>query len=293
MNLKRLIVISSCGLSLAACNSLFYQPDSLKYTLPEQLSKRYEELRIPVGTRGETLHAWHLYTEHKNKKGVILHFHGNAQNMSAHVNFVAWLLHEGYDVFTFDYRGYGQSNGVAQRDNSIEDGLAVLKTIETRLNETPLFIIAQSLGGAVAVAALQERPDTAVTALVLESSFHSYRSLAQSKLGHFFLTWPLQWPLSFLVTDTHSPSGRSTQLNIPTLLIHGTRDPVVPYQEGVELAHTIRKANLSETLFHLEVGRSHTPCFASAQKTKCKRAVLAFLNSAVQPTQPTDGIKKQ
>lgn len=293
MKLKNLIIGAICGLTVTACNSLFYQPDSLQYSLPEQLSKRYDELRIPVGTRGETLHAWHLYTEQKNKKGVILHFHGNAQNMSAHVHFVWWLLHEGYDIFTFDYRGYGQSGGVAQRDNSIEDGLAVLKTIESRTQGVPLFIIAQSLGGAIAVAALQEKPDTPVKALVLESSFHSYRSLAQRKLSNFFLTWPLQWPLSFLVTDTHSPSGRTTQLNIPTLLIHGTKDPVVPYEEGVALAHTIRGANLSETAFHLEVGRSHTPCFASPQKTKCKQAVLDFLSNAQQPTQSADGTKTQ
>lgn len=282
-----------CSLSALACNSLFYHPDALKYTLPEQLTEKYEELRIPVGTRGEALHAWHLHTGQKGKKGIIVHFHGNAQNMSAHVQFVWWLLFEGYDLITFDYRGYGQSDGKANRENTVEDAQAILTAVAKRAQGHPVFIVAQSLGGAVAVAALQQQSNHKFNALVLESSFHSYRSLAQRKLGGFFLTWALQWPLSFLVTDTHSPSVSSTALNIPTLLIHGSEDPVVPYQEGLELAHFIQSNNKGPTFFRTELGSQHTSCFASIRDSHCKQAVLTFLAEHSQPQPHNDKVNPQ
>jgi len=282
MKLTVIISALSCGLTSVACNSLFYHPDALKYSLPEQLSEKFDDFRIPVGQQGETLHAWHLHSPAKNKKGLIVHFHGNAQNMSAHVQFVWWFLQEGYDLLTFDYRGYGQSDGKVSRENSIEDAAAVLSAAELRAQDKPIFIVAQSLGGAIAVAALQQRANSAgISALVVESSFHSYRSVAQSKLGSFFLTWPLQWPLSFLVTDAHSPNQSSSPLDIPTLLIHGSKDPVVPYQEGLELAHLIQTTNRGRTSFRTELGRQHTSCFASPQGSQCKNAVLDFFAEAV------------
>ncbi|MEY2987794.1 MAG: hypothetical protein RJB13_1315 [Pseudomonadota bacterium] len=289
MKLKLFIVTLGCGLIASGCNSLFYYPDALKYTLPEQLSEKFDDFRIPVGSQGETLHAWHLHSPVKSKKGLIVHFHGNAQNMSAHVQFVWWFLQEGYDLLTFDYRGYGQSDGKPSRENSVEDATAVLSAARQIAKEGPIFIVGQSLGGAIAVAALQRQQaqNSNFNALVLESSFHSYRSVAQSKLASFVLTWPLQWPLSFLVTDEYSPSQSDSAFNIPTLLIHGSKDPVVPYQEGLELAHLIQKTNQGQTYFLTELGRQHTSCFASPQGSKCKNAVLSFFKDVVSSESQT------
>jgi hypothetical protein len=71
--------------------------------------------------------------------------------------------------------------------------------------------------------------------LILDSAFASYRSLARSKLAGVWLTWPLQWPLSYLVTDEFSPIDAIAQLRVPLLMIHGDRDPVVPLAEGQQL----------------------------------------------------------
>ena len=281
--MKLLAIISTLSGALAVLggNSLFYHPDALKYSLPEQLSEKFDELRIPVGNQGENLHAWHLHSPAKNKKGLIVHFHGNAQNMSAHVQFVWWFLQEGYDLLTFDYRGYGQSDGNINRENSIEDATTILRAAQQRAQGRPLFIVAQSIGGVIAVAALQQRNNADIKALVLESSFHSYRRVAQSKLGSFFLTWPLQWPLSFLVTDSYSPNQSNSPINIPTLVIHGSKDRIVPYEEGLELAHMIQATNRNSTYFRTELGRNHTSCFISPELTACKKAVLDFFTDSM------------
>lgn len=269
-------------LLLTACNSLFYHPDALNWTLPEQITKNFSEHRIAVGKLGESIHAWHLRTE-KNKKGTVVHFHGNAQNMTAHVLFVSWLLEEGFDVLTFDYRGYGKSSGKVSRENTVEDGIAVLNWLSENEKSTPVLVVAQSLGGAIATVALQKSKPSNVAGVVLESTFSSYRTLARNKLANFFLTWPLQWPLSYLITDTLSPDRFISQYNFPTLIVHGSRDIVVPYSEGLTLASLIEQESTNRIIMRTELGRGHTSCFVGhPEATQCKKAVLDFLNEALQ-----------
>lgn len=44
-------------------------------------------------------------------RGTVLHFHGNAANISNHVLQVEWLPDRGFNLLVFDYRGYGISQG--------------------------------------------------------------------------------------------------------------------------------------------------------------------------------------
>ena len=77
---------------------------------------------------GLKLHGWHLKAKDKSR-GTILQLHGNAENISTHVNSVLWLALEGYDVFNFDYRGYGKSEGSPTLDGVHIDARAALETV--------------------------------------------------------------------------------------------------------------------------------------------------------------------
>ena len=72
-------------------------------------------------------------------------------------------------------------------------------------------------------------------AIILDSTFGSYRIISRQKLSSIWLTWHLQWPLSFLVSDNLSPIDYIKQVKIPTLFIHSTEDPVVPFESGSSL----------------------------------------------------------
>jgi hypothetical protein len=55
-----------------------------------------------------------------------------------------------------------------------------------------------------------------------ESTFASYRGIAREKLANFWLTWPLQVPLSWAVDDDYSPVDAIGRVSpIPVLIIHG------------------------------------------------------------------------
>ncbi|MEY3901835.1 MAG: hypothetical protein RL189_1141 [Pseudomonadota bacterium] len=275
---SRVAILSALATQAAACNSLFYQPDKFIYSLPRQVTPSFEEFRIPTGPNGEKLNVW-KFQARRPRVGTVVHFHGNAQNMSAHVWFVAWMIDAGFDVVTFDYRGYGESDGVANRQNTIEDGQAVLNWVVQQPASAPVFVIGQSLGGAVAFASLaQLDPQPPIRALIIESSFVSYRQLARRKLGSFFLTWPLQWPLSFLVTDHLSPRELKLKSPLPIMFVHGTRDAVVPYSEGVDFAGKAEREQNGVSFFSHE-GGGHTSCFMEGRDNSCQREVLQFLSS--------------
>ena len=125
---------------LSACNSVFYYPDSLVYLTPDKLGIVYDELKIPVKNSQEKdqpdtfLSAWRLHSKQQPANGTILHFHGNAQNMTAHFLYVAWLTEFGFDVITFDYRGYGSSASLplklSTREALFEDAIAALSFVQ-------------------------------------------------------------------------------------------------------------------------------------------------------------------
>jgi uncharacterized protein len=223
---------------LGACNSVFYHPLPQDLYDPKSLGFRYSDERIP-SEQGIILAAfWFKSLTRESHKKLIVHFHGNAENMTSHFMFTAWLTQEGFDVLTFDYRGYGRSSPVPPtREGLVEDGCAVFRWVQQHpeLKDYELHVIGQSIGGAVAVSSIAHCAADQVKGLVLDSTFSSYRRIARQTLGGFFLTWPLQYPLSFLVTDDWSPIDSIHQLKMKMLFFHNVHDPVVPYKLGKEL----------------------------------------------------------
>lgn len=228
-----LIVVATCGFALS-CNHLFYYPDNIEYLKPDKFGLKYEQISLPSGD--ETLHMWKISGNRVETPGKVLHFHGNAQNLSSHFLFSAWLARFGYDVYIFDYRGYGRSTGEPSRKGLVDDGIAALRHVAAR-DDKDLFVLAQSLGGAVAVPAMALAGSAAekVRLLTIDSSFPSYRALAREKLSSFWLTWPFQWPFSFFVSDDYSAAEYIGTLRVPLLIVHGTKDRVVPFEMGKEL----------------------------------------------------------
>jgi fermentation-respiration switch protein FrsA (DUF1100 family) len=81
-----------------------------------------------------------------------------------------------------------------------------------------------------------------IQAVITESAFSDFRAITREKLAAFWLTWPLQYPLSWLVTGDYSPLlAISTLHPTPVLIIHGERDPVVPPHHGERLYAAARE----------------------------------------------------
>lgn len=265
------------GLITAGCNHLFYYPDPYQRLDPSRVEVAFEELAIP-STDGLTLHGWWLKTR-GTRSGVVLQFHGNAQNMSTHFLFVAWLAKEGFDVVTFDYRGYGRSPGSPDRDGMVADGKAAIDFVVQRAPDAPLFVVGQSIGGAVALPAVIDRQER-IAALVLDSTFGTYRGIARDKLGGFWLTWPLQYPLSFLVTDHLRPLDFAARFKRPVVVIHGRKDRIVPFDRGQEVFDAFPGPD--KEFWVIEDG-DHTEAFAMEADTYREKLRRFLKQKAARP----------
>lgn len=190
---------------------------------------------------GEILHGW--FFRATRPKGTVLVFHGNAENITTHVNGVLWLVTEGFNLFVVDYRGYGLSTGRPDLRGVHRDGVAAFEFLLTLsdVDVDKIALIGQSIGGSIAtyVAATAPQRDK-VRLLVLDSSIFGYRLIARDKLADFFLTWPLQYPFSLLLNDYFSPSLWIGQVNSPVIVINDSNDEIVPTYHSDQLYAAIR-----------------------------------------------------
>ncbi len=237
--LKWIIALSIIFLS--SCTHLFFQPSRYLYSRPEDLQLKYEN-QVIESRDGTRLHSWYFPAQGKSK-GLAVLFHGNAQNLSAHYLSLSWMVRFDYDVWVWDFRGYGLSQGEAGSMGVYEDSLAALSHVHEMMKERKnqkLILVGQSLGGNILMKALEDSPyKNDANLLILDSTFMSYKKLAKDKLASVWFLWPIQYLSYALVSDDYSPEEKLSEIQIPTLVMHGMKDEVIPFSYGQEIYNTL------------------------------------------------------
>ncbi|MDQ0044934.1 alpha/beta hydrolase [Variovorax boronicumulans] len=275
------LALCAVPLFLGGCvQSMFYYPDRVRYETPDALGLRYESVQFQSAD-GTRLTGWFIPAVGRQKnpkeaKGTVVHFHGNAQNMSTHWRFVAWLPKQDYNVFVFDYRGYGESEGEPEPKGVFEDSNAALNYVRSRgdVDAQRLFVFGQSLGGTNAIAVVGSGNRAGVKAAAIESTFYSYSSIANDKLSGAGL----------LVSDGYAASKYVAAISpIPLLLIHGTADHVIPHAHSQRLL-----ADAREPKRLIEVpGAGHLEPMSSPRfGTTYQQALADFFDASLRSTTP-------
>jgi uncharacterized protein len=227
--------------ALPGCTAIFFHPWRDWVDTPDRHHLRYESLELQAAD-GTRLSAWFLPARSaagSRPKATVLFLHGNAENISTHFRAIAWLPAEGFNVLILDYRGYGASRGEPSLAGFQLDIDAAMREMLSRRDVDPdrIVVYGQSLGAALAIAyTAHSRYRVHVRAVVADSPFSDYRRIAREKLADTWLTWPLQWLPVLTVDNAYSPAAAVAALSpIPLLLIHGDRDPVVPFHHSQDL----------------------------------------------------------
>jgi alpha-beta hydrolase superfamily lysophospholipase len=263
------------------CSRFFFFPDSVLRVTPDQLGLEYRDVAF-ASSDGVRLHGW-LLPARGEAVGTIVFLHGNAQNISAHIASVYWLPATGFHVFLFDYRGYGISEGRPTLDDVHRDAEAALRRAVTLPGVDParIAVFGQSLGGAIAATAVASvRDDVAVRALVLDSAFSDFRSIAREKLAAFWLTWPVQAPLAWTISDKYRPAESLARLHdMPVLIVQGDADDIVSPAN----AERLRAAAGPTAEVWLVPGAGHIAAF---QQLEWRERLCDFLVRALRPEPP-------
>lgn len=216
---------------LVGFDGCFYYPDRRVYSRPDDFGLRCEDVTFRASD-GVNLHGWWLPSTHRGSRGVVVHFHGNAANISNHIALACWLPPLGYDLFMFDYRGYGRSEGAPTRAGTTLDGLAAIDWAAARAEAAglPLFAYGQSLGGAVAIVASVQRP--AVRAVIAETTFGSYRRIAGMHGSRSLMLGPAgPWVAAATVTRGEDPIDVVARLSPRPLLVIAAQHDTVCFPE--------------------------------------------------------------
>jgi len=140
---------------------------------------------------------------------------------------VSWLTKHGFNVFVFDYRGYGQSEGTPNREGLIEDSLAAIDLLAARsdLPANAFVLYGQSMGGQIALNAASRRQNAGIQLVVAEATYarHSYH--LSDKMGRIGPLWLVKWGGWLLTSDKLCGEHAIAELKTtPVLLIHGDTD---------------------------------------------------------------------
>lgn len=233
-----------------ACNSMLYYPSHKIYNevIPEKHSEDFL-----LSESGNVLN-YYLFPAEK-PKGIILYFHGNARNISAHYKAFLWAVPLGYDLLLFDYSGYGKSTGSPSRRAINADAVSMLKFAADRKKEKgcKLITVGQSIGGAVMLGSLGSFEDVNEIDLILaDCTFQSYIKISKAVAGKYCA--PLGW-FRFAINDDFAPwKSFGAVKDVPVIVSHCREDETVPFYMGEELFGALEN---KEKLF-LEMSCRHT-----------------------------------
>jgi pimeloyl-ACP methyl ester carboxylesterase len=225
-----IVLVAACSLLIGLLwvfqRRLIYLPD--KSAVPPAAS-------VLPGGRDITLHtddgldlaAWFVPASRASCNPTVLVAGGNAGHRGLRAPLAAALHAAGLGVLLLDYRGYGGNPGAPSEQGLAADVRAAHRflTVDEAIPADQLLYFGESLGAAVVTELAAEHPPAA---LVLRSPFRDLAAVAQE---HFpFL--PVRW----LLRDRFPVADTVAAVRVPTLVIYGSADTVVPPEQSRAVA---------------------------------------------------------
>ena len=259
------VLLGSMKMSGAMEQRLLYFPDRQLVATPAIFDLSFEEVTLTTSDNVQ-LHGWSVPGE--KGKPVVLFFHGNAGNISHRAASVEIFHRLGMNVFIFDYRGYGKSQGEPDENGLYADARAAWRylTQQRGFEQGDIILFGRSLGGAVAAELAAEiRPG----GLILESTISSARDVANA-------VFPILSRLIFLRYDFNTAS-HVRRVVVPVLVLHSPDDEIIPFHLGEKV---FQAAN--EPKSFMKMRGDHNSGFLMSQPDY-ERALGAFVSLANPP----------
>jgi alpha-beta hydrolase superfamily lysophospholipase len=211
-----------------------FHPAPLDKGLVYPFSHRFSEHFVPLAS-GDSLNL--LWFRSNTSHGLVLYYHGNADNLLRWGNIADDILPLGYDLMVYDYRGFGKSSGENTEADLLADALSVYHFARKYFAADSIVLFGRSLGTGLAtyVASQQEAKQ-----LILETPYYSLDDVA----GRYLPMLPYRQLLRY-----HIPSYQwLPKVTYPVLILHGTDDQVVSYASGRALSRHLKDGDRFVTI---------------------------------------------
>lgn len=197
----------------------------------------------------------------KNSDTVVILAHG----FNSHKNKDTYLTYEklinsiGYASFRFDFYGHGESEGKFE-DITVSEGIDDILSAISYLKKSgykKIGLLGSSFGGATSLLAAAKTKD--LHALVLRSAVSDYEAFERKRRGPaeikkweqdgFLEVWTEENPKKlnfsfFQDLKNHNGYTSGKNIHIPTLIMHGDKDTIVPVEQSTLLHKEIPQSKL-------------------------------------------------
>lgn len=176
---------------------------------------------------GTRLHGWWIDGPSQpdgTAPMTVVYCHGNKGCIAERVEIFKRLRRLDINIFAFDYRGFGRSEGEPSENGVYADVRAAVDYVN-RDRAVPfeqIILFGHSLGGAIAIDGALNRPQ--IAGLVVQSSFTQNLDMAR----HFYPDLPVHW----ITRNGFRSIEKVRHLPMPKLFIHGDADLKVPFSQG-------------------------------------------------------------
>ncbi len=161
----------------------------------------------------------------------IIYFHGNGETVADYDQIAPFYLQAGLNILIVSYRGYGWSSGIPTVSALFHDSGMVLQSFirycEDNGVEKDIFVMGRSLGSAFCIDIAYNHAEM-IKGIIIDSGFANTLPLA-ARLGYDVGASGLS------EEDCFNNLEKIKHIKLPTLLLHGAEDQLIPLQEAVKL----------------------------------------------------------
>jgi uncharacterized protein len=222
----KVLILLYCGIGLVLyyLQEIFlFHPEKLERNYNYNFSAAFEEVFIPFNET-DTLNLVKFFPTDTVRKGVVLYYHGNKQNIGRYAKFVTAFTKHGYEVWMEDYPGFGKSTGTRSEKKLYEQAVQVYKMAAARYSKDSIIIYGKSLGTGIAAHVASQ---AACKRIILETPYYSIPDL--------FSRYAPIYPTQRMSTYKIPTNNFLEKLNYPITIFHGTDDWVIPYRCAAKL----------------------------------------------------------
>jgi fermentation-respiration switch protein FrsA (DUF1100 family) len=207
---------------------IYFRADSMIF-LPQSSSYQDNQNIIKIQT-SDNKNISAIYLPNYQAKYTILYAHGNAEDLGYIKPRLETIRDLGFNIFAYDYRGYGTSEGTPTEKAAYQDIDSVYNYLTQKLNIPPqqIIVFGRSVGGGSAIDLAVRKP---VAGLIVEGSFTSIFRVVV--------------PFPLLPFDKFTNLNKIKKVKCPVLIMHGTTDKIIPFSHGKKLFAAVSSPKLS------------------------------------------------
>lgn len=230
----KVIVLLYCSIGIALYylqEEFLFHPVAIERNVPWKFNMPFEEMDLPF-SKTDTINLVKFFPADAVRKGVVLYFHGNKENIGRYAKFAGNFTKYGYEVWMEDYPGFGKSIGERNEKILYRQAEQLYKLALSKYPGDSIIIYGKSFGTGIAswLAA-----GSSARQLILETPYFSIPDLFHC----YAPIYPNQRMAKYKIpTNEYLP-----EVKYPITIFHGTDDGVIPYRCAKKLKHVLKKAD--------------------------------------------------